>query len=65
MMLNLVLNVNAKVRGIPAGPDLDATNTATVKVTKTILARLTGKCYMVSGSFLDPILISFKTTTGI
>ena len=59
-MLNLVLNVNPKVRGIPAGPDLDATNTATVKVTKTILARLTGQCYMVSGSFLDPVLISFK-----
>ena len=34
--------------------------TPALKVTKTILARLTGHCYMVSGSFLDPVLISFK-----
>ena len=49
-----------KSRGIPTGPDLDQTDISGVKVTKTVLARLTGQCYQVSGVFLDPVLIAFK-----
>ena len=60
LRLNLSLNVHPKSRGIPTGPDLDKTDISGVKVTKTVLARLTGQCYQVSRAFLDPVLIAFK-----
>ena len=60
LKLNLSLNVNSKSRGISQGPDLDETDISTVKISKTVLARLCGQCYQISGAFLDPILIAFK-----
>ena len=60
LRLNLSVNVHAKSRGIPTGPDLDQTDISEVKVTKTVLAQLTGQCYQVSGAFLDPVWIAFK-----
>ena len=43
LRLNLSLNVHPKSRA--TGPDLDQTDISGVKVTKTVLARLTGQCY--------------------
>ena len=60
LKLNLSLNVNSKSRGISTGPDLDETDISTVKVSKTVLARLCGQCYQIAGAFLDPILIALK-----
>ena len=54
------LNVNSKSRGISQGPDLDETDISSVKISKTVLARLCGQCYQISGAFLDPILIALK-----
>ena len=60
LKINLNLNVHSKSRGISQGPDMDQTNISSVKISKTVLARLCGKCFQISGAFLDPVLIAFK-----
>ena len=60
LRLNLTLNVYPKSRGMSTGPDLDQTDVEKVPITKTVLARLCGQCYQISGAFLDPVLIGFK-----
>lgn len=60
LSLNIVLNVHGKSRGMYIGPALESTDLDSWQVTKQALARLTGQCFKVSGSFIDPLLISFK-----
>ena len=54
------LNFYPKNRGRSTGPPLSQCDVSSIPVTKAVLARLTGQCYQVVGSFLDPILIGFK-----
>ena len=65
MLFNIPrLNIHPKKRGMYIGPDLVSTpNTTltTVPITKTLVARLLGQLYSLTGAFFAPVTACFKS----
>jgi hypothetical protein len=56
----LRLNVNKKNRGIYTGSYLQDTDVENLVLTKTVLARLSGQVYSLSGAFFGSVIACFR-----